>query len=915
MGIGKSLFVTFSQCEYKAFLKTSGAVGEITDYELLQAEAADKFGQTAIERLRQNHPGESITFDPPSLPLAIEEGNSLILGASVEALGVALTFEVLERVVPSHEDRRSIYVPVLFSHKNKLGREDLLHAALHGIVLAQAVNQTVAYVKVVHGPAFSVSKLKLDGPTGPTKLATDVRQILERMRRQVESTSAPPMFLNAHCPSCEFRVRCRAEAVEKDDLSLMRGMSVKEIRVQKSHGINTVAQFACTFRPKSVGMRRNKPPKRHLHALQALAVRDKKVYVVRTPELPARDTCVYLDVEGIPDRDFYYLVGVVVEKDGQCSSHYFWADDTSGERTIWLDLVALLGGLGDHTLFHYGSYEKTYITRMLKKYPSPESPIAEGWISASINVLGLIRTNVYFPAYSNGLKDVATYLGATWGEGINSGIECIARRLRWEESRDSLIKEEIIVYNRLDCLAAQRIVQFLTSLASPQVPAVPEVVPVSEIAADSSRRFGKITFALPEMDLINKCARFDYQREKVLVRTDPGVKASVRRRESKPRVFFKANMEVLCDPSTNCPACGSDRLTTFRKWQFSKLVFDLVFTRTGVKRRVIKYVSGRQQCRVCGTTFLAATYPKSQKVGHGLSTWAVYQHVALRLSYVDVASSIYDLFGYPLCEATGRRAQARLAEIHRKTQEKMLDQLRSGKLIHADETKIEVRSGSGYVWAFSGTETVVYLYHPTREGTFLKETIQDFAGALVSDFYTAYDSVVCPQQKCHLHLMRDVNDDLLKHPFDEELKELARKYTLVLKPIIDTIDKHGLRTKYLSRHQEEVKAFLDGVATSTPDSDVARGYKARFEKYGDRLFTFLSHDGVPWNNNLAENAIKLVASRRPLLRGLVSESGLKDYLVFLSIYQTLRRKGLSLLKFLLSGETDLEKYVTSHRRR
>ena len=47
----------------------------------------------------------------------------------------------------------------------------------------------------------------------------------------------------------------------------------------------------------------------------------------------------------------------------------------------------------------------------------------------------------------------------------------------------------------------------------------------------------------------------------------------------------------------------------------------------------------------------------------------------------------------------------------------------------------------------------------------------------------------------------------------------------------------------------------------------------------------------------------------------VSEAGLKDYLVFFSIYQTLRRRGISLLRFLLSGETDLEKFVASYRRR
>ena len=58
---------------------------------------------------------------------------------------------------------------------------------------------------------------------------------------------------------------------------------------------------------------------------------------------------VYLDVEGIPDRDFYYLVGVVVETDGQCSAHSFWADDETEEQAIWVKLLDLLRDLGDCT--------------------------------------------------------------------------------------------------------------------------------------------------------------------------------------------------------------------------------------------------------------------------------------------------------------------------------------------------------------------------------------------------------------------------------------------------------------------------------------------------------------------------------------------------------------------------------------
>ena len=215
---------------------------------------------------------------------------------------------------------------------------------------------------------------------------------------------------------------------------------------------------------------------------------------------------------------------------------------------------------------------------MFKKYPSSGSPDAASVALASVNILGMLRTNVYFPTYSNGLKDVASFVEATWGGKISSGIECIARRLRWEESRDELIRSEITDYNRDDCLAVQaQLVHFLASLGalkdrprqSSQHPRSPP---------NSPGRFGKIKFAIPEMDLINKCARFNYQREKVLVRTDPNVRASVRRKRAKKKHVMKANAEVRCGPPAMCPACGSKKVIESVKFSYSKLVYDLKFT-------------------------------------------------------------------------------------------------------------------------------------------------------------------------------------------------------------------------------------------------------------------------------------------------------------------------------------------------
>ena len=100
----------------------------------------------------------------------------------------------------------------------------------------------------------------------------------------------------------------------------------------------------------------------------------------------------------------------------------------------------------------------------------------------------------------------------------------------------------------------------------------------------------------------------------------------------------------------------------------------------------------------------------------------------------------------------------------------LLKRLCSGRLLHVDETSVSVKGKNGYVWVLTSMEEVAYFYTPTREGCTIQAMLKDFSGVLVSDFYAAYDAIECPQQKCLIHFIRDLNDDLLKHPYDEELK-------------------------------------------------------------------------------------------------------------------------------------------------
>jgi hypothetical protein len=334
---------------------------------------------------------------------------------------------------------------------------------------------------------------------------------------------------------------------------------------------------------------------------------------------------------------------------------------------------------------------------------------------------------------------------------------------------------------------------------------------------------------------------------------------------------------------------------------------DLKFNRTGIRRWVIRYQFYRYACRTCTATFRSPR-PLQTESRHGLGLLAhiVYQLVELKVPQGAIAASITQLFSLPLHRNAVIKQKTRAAEIYQVTYEGILRRILSGRLIHADETKINLKRGSGYVWVLTNLEEVAYLYTDTREGELVQSLLREFKGVLVTDFYAAYDSIDCPQQKCLIHLMRDLNDDLLKQPFNEELKDLAQAFAALLKPIIETIDRFGLKAHFLRKHKAFVARFYRTLAGADFKTELVAKYKKRFEKNRGKLFTFLDYDGVPWNNNNAEHAIKSFALLRTAIRGASSGKGIREYLTLLSVCETCKYKGINFLAFLRSGEKDID---------
>lgn len=201
---------------------------------------------------------------------------------------------------------------------------------------------------------------------------------------------------------------------------------------------------------------------------------------------------------------------------------------------------------------------------------------------------------------------------------------------------------------------------------------------------------------------------------------------------------------------------------------------DLRFSRSGVKLRAVKQEYMRYSCWNCKHSQMEL--PPEEKYGINLQSYIIYHAIDLRISFYAVARILKTLFALDLDRNPLSRIKTLAACRYFSVYQGILQRITVGRLVHADETQVRIGSDVHYVWVFTNHTEVAYVHTPTREAGIVRDLLVNFTGVLVSDFYSGYDGVKCAQQKCLIHLLRDINDDVLKNPFNDEMRQVALNF-------------------------------------------------------------------------------------------------------------------------------------------
>jgi transposase len=316
---------------------------------------------------------------------------------------------------------------------------------------------------------------------------------------------------------------------------------------------------------------------------------------------------------------------------------------------------------------------------------------------------------------------------------------------------------------------------------------------------------------------------------------------------------------------------------------------------------VIEHVYIERCCPVCGKRNVpkvdlgAEVVAKSRLSSDTMAMIASWREVG-RMTLRAIQWQLENFHGLHLSVGQIVRVLGTVANRAKPLVDKLREQLRASRLVHADETGWREDGQNGYIWSFSNESLRYFLCHRGRGSEVVREVLgDDFSGVLVSDFYSAYNFLDCPHQRCWVHLLRDVHELTERHPDDEALADWAGKLHelyLEAKAWQDT-------GKDLSRH-ERVSARLTfeerllGLATPYLSVEVPqRVLCQRIDRFLPELMTFVELPWVPSDNNAAERAIRPQVVARKISGGTRSPQGSTTKAALATIFATWQLKGLN----------------------
>lgn len=336
-----------------------------------------------------------------------------------------------------------------------------------------------------------------------------------------------------------------------------------------------------------------------------------------------------------------------------------------------------------------------------------------------------------------------------------------------------------------------------------------------------------------------------------------------------------------------------------------------------VRAVVTEYQSLRVRCPHCQMAvrgIFPAAVAAPVQYGPRLRALAVYLTHQQLLPYGRTRAVLRDLLGCVVAHGTlvavAREAADRLAPV----EDRIVAALRAGSLLHNDETGLSVQGKRWWLHTASTARLTHYGVHPQR-GTAATDAIgilPGFSGTSVHDGWAPYRQYACRHALCNAHHLRE-----LAWVEEQDGQAWARGMAALLRQIKQRVDaardqgQAALPARTRRRFRQRYTRLLAAGLAANPPPETGpprrgRRKQSKAKNLLDRLqrqdevLAFLEDFAIPFDNNQAEQDVRMVKVQQKVSGPFRSEAGAHAFARVRGYLSTLRKQGIPALTALES---------------
>ena len=322
-----------------------------------------------------------------------------------------------------------------------------------------------------------------------------------------------------------------------------------------------------------------------------------------------------------------------------------------------------------------------------------------------------------------------------------------------------------------------------------------------------------------------------------------------------------------------------------------------------------------KECPCCGDTGTAdfpAAIRAPVQYGKNFQALLTYLYDVQEGASQRISRMCEELFGYAVSEGTLQSARQEQYQALEPFEERLVQILPKEPLLHADETSVPINKVKHWVHVICTSRLTFLSIQPGRGEKDIEAIgiIPQFTGWLMHDFLSAYLAFEnCLHTFCKSHLLRELVFLYEQHQ-QQWAKDLYDLFLEMLQCLKDgkSRDAPLSQKEYYKWQKKYVKILRAGRqrnpltaaqrAKKRPKQSKEQNLLDRLEGYEDCILAFLWEMDLPFTNNEAERAFRMLKVRVKISGCFRTLAGARRHARILSYISTLRKQGLPVLKYL-----------------